>query len=109
MERTESDGAWRRQYSFSLTPHTLDDFADMCHYHQTSPESPFTRKTLCTLATPDGRITLSDWKLILTSNGSREERILESAQEWRKALKSFFGIDLDPDLAPSSATVPAES
>ena len=109
VERAESDGAWRRQYSFCLTPHTLDDFADMCHYHQTSPESPFTRKTLCTLATPDGRITLSDWKLILTSKGSREERILESAQEWRKVLKSFFGIDLDPELAPSSATVPAES
>ncbi|HXR17663.1 MAG TPA: arylamine N-acetyltransferase, partial [Terriglobales bacterium] len=42
MERAERDGAWKRQYSFTLTPRSLDDFAAMCHYHQTSPESPFT-------------------------------------------------------------------
>jgi len=26
-----------------------------------------------------------------------------------EGIESFFGIDLDPELAPSSATVPAES
>ena len=33
-----------RQYSFTPVPRHLDEFAPMCHYHQTSPESPFTRK-----------------------------------------------------------------
>src|SRR2546422_159362 len=53
VERTELDDRWKRQYSFTLTPRRLDEFAAMCLYHQTSPESPFTRKKLCTLATAD--------------------------------------------------------
>jgi N-hydroxyarylamine O-acetyltransferase len=73
----------------------LDEFAAMCHYHQTSPESPFTRKKLCTLATADGRITLSDRKLIITRNGRREERMLGSDEEWRSALMDYFNISLE--------------
>jgi N-hydroxyarylamine O-acetyltransferase len=99
VESKESGGIWNRQYSFSLTPRRLDEFAAMCHYHQTSPQSPFTRKKLCTLATADGRITLSDNRLIITRNRSREERILESEEEWRNALKNFFGITLLPDYS----------
>jgi len=95
VERTEPDDRWKRQYSFALTPRRLDEFAAMCHYHQTSPESPFTRKKLCTLATADGRITLSDRKLIITRNGRREERMLGSEEEWRSALENSFGITLD--------------
>jgi N-hydroxyarylamine O-acetyltransferase len=94
MERAERDGIWKRQYSFTLTPRSLNDFAAMCHYHQTSPESPFTRKSVCSRATPDGRITLADRKLILTRNGIREERLLASDPEWRAVLKEHFEIVL---------------
>jgi N-hydroxyarylamine O-acetyltransferase len=94
VERTEPDGTWKRQYSFALIPRRLDEFADMCHYHQTSPESPFTRKRICSKATPDGRITLADRKLIVTRNGKREERLLESEEEWLVALKDCFAIVL---------------
>jgi N-hydroxyarylamine O-acetyltransferase len=65
----------------------------MCRYHQTSPESPFTRKRVCSRATPDGRITLSDGKLIETRHGVREERVL-SDEEWRPKLQEFFGVVL---------------
>ena len=95
VERTELDDRWKRQYSFTLTPRRLDEFAAMCHYHQTSPESPFTRKKLCTLATADGRITLSDRKLIITQNGRREERMVGSDEEWRSALMDYFNISLE--------------
>jgi N-hydroxyarylamine O-acetyltransferase len=94
MERAERDAAWKRQYCFTLTPRSLDDFAAMCHYHQTSPESPFTRKSVCSMATPDGRITVADRKLISTRNGSREERLLASDTERRAALKEHFDIVL---------------
>lgn len=94
MQRTEPDGNWKAQYSFALTPHQLEDFAPMCHYHQTSPESPFTRKKVCSLATADGRITLSENKLIVTRNGQREERTMQSDEEWRKALRKHFGVVL---------------
>lgn len=94
FDRTETDGRWKRQYSFTLVPRHLDEFAPMCHHHQTSPESPFTRKKVCSMATPDGRITISDRRLIITSNGEKQERLLNSEDEWKIALHDHFGVVL---------------
>jgi len=94
MERADRDAVWKRQYAFTLTPRSLNDFAAMCHYHQTSPESPFTRKSICSMATPDGRITVAERKVILTSSGTKDERLLTSDEEWRMALKNHFGVVL---------------
>jgi len=88
------DNKWKRQYSFTLQPRELSDFAPMCRYHQTSPESHFTRQRICSRATPEGRITLSDWKLIETRNGRRMERELAGDDEWRATLRELFKIDL---------------
>jgi len=85
---------WKTEYAFTLQPRELSDFAGMCHYHQTSPESHFTRQRICTLATPTGRITLSDKKLIETVEGSRQERLLSSDLEWSAQLRELFGIVL---------------
>jgi N-hydroxyarylamine O-acetyltransferase len=92
LERTEPDGKWTSQYSFTQTPRKLSEFARMCHYHQTSPESHFTQNRICTKATPAGRITLSARKLIETNNGIRTERELGSEEEWKAALQQNFGI-----------------
>jgi len=94
MEMREPDAAWKGQYSFTLIPRQLSEFAPMCRYHQTSPESPFTRKKVCSEATLDGRITLSGWKLIQTHDGRKEESILTSETEWRAVLKEQFGVVL---------------
>jgi N-hydroxyarylamine O-acetyltransferase len=94
LEKLESNGSWKGQYSFALKPHGLGDFAGMCHYHQTSPESHFTQNRICSRATPDGRITLSGMKLIVTSNGQRQERTLSSESEWNSTLQELFGINL---------------
>ena len=94
VERTELDGSWKREYSFTLQPRQISDFAAMCHYHQTSPESPFTRKKLCTIATLEGRVTLSDMKLIVTRYGRKEERMVRSDEEWRELLRNQFGVVL---------------
>ena len=94
LDRTEPDGSWKGQYSFTLVPRRLDEFAPMCHYHQTSPESPFTRKKVCSLATPDGRITVSDRRLIITRNNEKQERPLNSEDEWQSALQEYFGVVL---------------
>jgi len=89
-----ADGTWKRQYSCTVQPRQLSDFAAMCHFHQTSPESHFTRQRICTLARPDGRITLSDLKLIETKSEIRQEHALSGETEWRAQLKERFGIDL---------------
>lgn len=84
---------WKTEYSFTLQPRQLFDFAAMCHYHQTSPESHFTRNRICTRATPDGRVTLSNGKLIETRNEARTERTL-SEEEWAACLRDLFGMTL---------------
>jgi N-hydroxyarylamine O-acetyltransferase len=94
VERLQPDASWKKEYLFTLTPRRLEDFADMCHFHQTSPESHFTQKRLCTRATPGGRVTLSDMNLIVTENGSRQFRMLASDEEWRAALRQHFGVIL---------------
>jgi N-hydroxyarylamine O-acetyltransferase len=85
---------WEAQYRFSLQPHEFGDYAGMCHYHQTSPDSHFTQGRICTLATPDGRVTLSEMRFITTSaSGERHERTLESEDEYAAMLHAHFGID----------------
>jgi len=86
------DARWKVEYVFTLQPHELAEFGAMCHYHQTSPDSSFTRKRVCTRATPEGRITLSDGKLILTRSGNRQELPIASDAEWNAALQQHFGI-----------------
>jgi N-hydroxyarylamine O-acetyltransferase len=94
LQKAEPDGSWKAQYSFSLHPRRLEEFAGMCHYHQTSPESSFTQKRVCSRATPEGRITLSEMKLILTNKDQRVERALASEKEWLTTLDDQFGIRL---------------
>ena len=92
MEKLEPDATWKPQYSFTLQPRRLEEFAGMCHFHQTSPDSSFTRKRICSRATPTGRITLSDMKLIVTDAGKREERTLPSEEEWTSVIREQFGV-----------------
>jgi N-hydroxyarylamine O-acetyltransferase len=94
LEQVESSGRWKRQYSFASTPRSMGDFAGMCHYHQTSPESHFTQNRICSRATSDGRITLSGMKLIVTRNRERQERMLSSESERTSVLRELFGIKL---------------
>jgi N-hydroxyarylamine O-acetyltransferase len=88
------EGKWKGEYSFTLQSRELSEFAGMCHHHQTSPESHFTRQRICSLATPEGRVTLSDNKLIETHGGSRQETLLSGDQEWRAKLRELFGVVL---------------
>ena len=85
------DGAWRTEYLFTLDPHELGDYAPMCDWQQTSPDSSFTKKRVCSVATPDGRVTLTADKLIVTTAGVREERDV-GAEEWEEVLRERFGI-----------------
>jgi N-hydroxyarylamine O-acetyltransferase len=93
VQRREGD-TWKTEYNFSLKPRQLEDFADMCRYHQTSSESPFTRKRICSLATPNGRITLTDGKLIVTHGAERDEQPVASSAEWDELLNRHFGVVL---------------
>ena len=85
--RRETGGEWDRVYRFSWQPRQFSDFAETCLYHQTSPESDFTRKRMCTLPTPNGRVTLSDYRLITTVDGVRTEEELPDEAAFRAVLR----------------------
>jgi N-hydroxyarylamine O-acetyltransferase len=89
-----ADEVWKKQYTFTLRPRELSEFGGMCHYHQTSPDSHFTRKRVCSLATSEGRITVSGNKLIETRRGVREECVLQGDSEWIAVLRDRFGVSL---------------
>ncbi|RSK44078.1 arylamine N-acetyltransferase family protein [Hymenobacter rigui] len=90
----EPDGGWEPQYRFTQQAWQLADFSPMCHYHQTSPESHFTHKRICSRATAEGRITLSDQRLIVTEGASRMETILPSEAAFLQALQAYFSIQI---------------
>jgi N-hydroxyarylamine O-acetyltransferase len=94
MLRRGPDGeeSWKPQYRFTLASRRLPQFHDMCVHQQTSPKSHFTQQRICSLATQTGRITLSDLKLITTSHGVREERMLSGEDEFNSILATSFGI-----------------
>lgn len=89
-----ADAAWKAQFRFTLQPYEYSDYEEMCRYHQTSPQSHFTRGRICSRATPDGRVTLSEMRLIITRNGEREERELTDEEEYAATLRERFGITL---------------
>jgi len=94
MQR-ESVSEWKAQYRFTLQPYSYADYAEMCRYHQTSPHSHFTRARICTRATPEGRVTLSEMRLITTIHGEeRTERLLTNDAEYASTLKEHFGVVL---------------
>jgi N-hydroxyarylamine O-acetyltransferase len=89
------DGSRERQYFFDLQPHQFpEEYESACLYHQTSPESSFTRGSIISRATPNGRVSLEDGWLILTTNGMREKRPVVDKEEYQALLKKHFGVEL---------------
>jgi N-hydroxyarylamine O-acetyltransferase len=98
---------WEPQYAFSLQPRRLDEFRTMCQYHQTSPDSSFTRKSVCSLATEDGRVTLSNDQFIVTSRGNRQEHTVATTQAYQDLLRIHFRLDLGADVDAATLMAPS--
>jgi len=88
---------WRPQYRFGLDSRGLNEFAGMCQYHQTSPNSHFTQQKICSIAKLWGRLTLSESALIRTERDNRVEERVESQAQWEALLLEHFGIK-SPEL-----------
>jgi len=92
LMRRDGDGPWNGEYRFGLEPHVYADYAERCVYQQTSPDSHFKQRRICSLATPDGRVSLSEMRLITTRDGERTERELVGDAEYVAVLRERFGI-----------------
>lgn len=97
---------WESQYAFSLQPRRLAEFSAMCRYQQTASTSHFTQKTVCSRATENGRVTLSNNRLIVTAGGQREEREIESEAAYRTLLQTYFGMALGSEERVDRLLVP---
>jgi N-hydroxyarylamine O-acetyltransferase len=94
LSRALEGGAPRPRYRFTTIPRAYADYARMCAFHQRSPKSPFTRQRLCTIATAEGRVTLTGMRLLTSHGSSRAERVLADEVEWTEVLRETFGIVL---------------
>jgi N-hydroxyarylamine O-acetyltransferase len=92
--RRDYDGSRTRQYYFDLTEHSFpSEYEATCLYHQTSPQSIFTQKSIISRLTEDGRISLDSNQLIVTKNGRREVKSITN-EERTILLEEHFGVVL---------------
>lgn len=83
---------WKPQYRFTLHAYQYADYVERCEYHQRSPQSHFTKSTICSRLTPPGRITLSGMNFITTEGVERNERAVGSQDEYAELLRRRFDI-----------------
>ncbi|MET3575576.1 arylamine N-acetyltransferase [Bhargavaea ullalensis] len=92
LQRKE-EASWRTLLRFDLSAKALPDFEAACRFNQTSPDSNFTQKEIVTIATPDGRLTLSGNSLTISRNGEKDT-VSITDEERAAILERDFGIRL---------------
>ncbi|KAM5264070.1 arylamine N-acetyltransferase 2 [Ctenodactylus gundi] len=96
---------YRKIYSFTLEPRTIEDFESINTYLQTSPASVFTSKSFCSLQTPEGVHCLVGWTLTYRKFNYKDNVDLVefknlNEEEIDEVLKTVFGISLRRKLVP---------
>ncbi len=77
-------------YTFVMQPREFDEFAPVCHWLQTSPDSRFTQGDVISIATETGRTTLARGRLITFDGTTREEREVSPDESARITREVFF-------------------
>lgn len=87
------------EFIFKKVERELSAYAEMCEYHQTDPSSHFMKKRLISLATENGRITISGDILKIKENNTTTEKELKNETEFEKELWDKFKISLEKPVA----------
>lgn len=88
------------QYRLEPRTRALADFAPTMWWFRSADDSPFLARQVCSMPTPDGRVTLAGRTLTRTENGVRTKEELADEAAVRAAYRTWFGIELDT-LPPS--------
>ena len=80
------------QYVFSFEQQQLDNFKPECERKQTQADSHFVVNFICTKATPTGRVSIINDKLVIRVNGQKETRLIEDEADRLAILADQFGI-----------------
>lgn len=81
-------------FVFNLQPYQMLDFAERCHWLQTSPESGFVRMTVCHKVLDDRIISLRGTRLYTTTSSAITEHTVQSHDEFVSVLGDVFGLRL---------------
>ncbi|MDX8031870.1 arylamine N-acetyltransferase [Lentzea sp. BCCO 10_0856] len=76
-------------YRIERRPRSLAEFVPACWWQQTGPESGFRKAPRATLARRDGRITVTNEKVVVTKNGHKTSTPVEDPAA---AFLDYFGI-----------------
>ncbi|NXO04330.1 ARYL protein, partial [Rhinopomastus cyanomelas] len=98
-------GNIRKIYQFTLKPRDINDFQELNAYLQVSPDTILSKKSICTLQTPEGLCALVGWTLNeIKYNYTKDTDLLRfttlTDQEVEKTLKDKFNIVLENKLVP---------
>ena len=85
---------WSPRLYFDSMERRPADFEEMNVYLQTSPDSPFTKRAIVTVATLSGRRTLIDRQLTITVGTRKRMHAMETG-DYLRVIRRCFGIDLN--------------
>ena len=85
---------WTGRYVFQHVHREMDFFDSGREYHQNDPNAPFNEDPIITVATSDGRKTLSRDAITYTDGRTKRRKPVDEI-EWKNVLKDEFGISLD--------------
>lgn len=91
------DDEWVTRYRLTPDDRAEAEFEPACEWTQTSPDSAFTGRLVCSLATADGRVTLSENALTTTADGEKAKRPV-TPTERHDVLRETFDIAFDGPL-----------
>ncbi|RIJ42890.1 arylamine N-acetyltransferase family protein [Pontibacter oryzae] len=82
------------EFIFKNVERELEEYAEMCTYHQSDPNSHFMKKRLISLPTENGRISISGNTFIRKEKAAVTKRELKNETDFEKELWCKFGITL---------------
>ncbi len=89
-----TDGEFIPEHIFKKQAHPYEAFSEMCAYHQTNPASHFMKHRLVSLATPSGRVSITDNRIKIRTGKKIEELELTNEQQFNAALKTYFQFEI---------------
>lgn len=93
----EIDGKWTTLFKFTTTPRTFSFYQPLSEYIQTNPDSPFTSGPFITIASKDGRTTLTADSLVRKYQ-EKKTVIDVKEHEWNNLYEEHFGKCHYPSL-----------
>jgi len=94
MSKSTDNTIYNDEFIFTLKDRAWNEFEGMNTYHQTSPDSHFTRGRVCSIAIEDGRVTLNDNKLTITKGDKKNISEVKDEKEFIGKLYEYFKIKL---------------